>query len=55
MYAFYAAAAAFFGFFVPYFDRLVCLFPTPPYKEGILLAIAFCKLPDKPQYLAIIS
>ena len=24
------AGAAFFGFFVPYFDRLVALFPTPP-------------------------
>jgi hypothetical protein len=25
-------AAAFFGFFVPYFDRLVALLPTPPYN-----------------------
>lgn len=31
MYSLYVVAA--FGFFVPYFDRLVALLPTPPYTH----------------------
>lgn len=46
------STAAFFGFFVPYFERLVTLFPTPPYHN---ISISPYNLSSPHRHLFILS